>query len=70
MPPLRDLRRAKGLTQLDVANALGVVPSTVYHWERGSKIPSGRHLQQLAQFFGVSADDILLPEATEGKEAA
>ena len=65
MPTIRELRQAGGLTQLQVANHLGVVPSTVYHWERGTVVPSGRHLQQLARLFGVSADAILLPAPEE-----
>ena len=65
MPTIRQLRQTRGLTQLQVANHLGVVPSTVYHWERGTKLPNARHLQQMARLFGVSADDILLPEPGE-----
>ena len=68
---IRELREAASLTQLDVAFALKVTPQTVYNWERGTREPKGRHLQQLARLFNVSADDVLLLEApAEGKEAA
>ena len=70
--PLKQLREAAGLTQLDVAFALKVTPQTVYNWERGTREPKGSHLQQLARLYKVSADDILLlnTEAGEGKMAA
>ena len=62
---LRQLREAAGMTQLDVAFALKVTPQTVYNWERGTREPKGRHLQQLARLFKVSADDVLLLDAEE-----
>ncbi len=72
MRTLKQLREAAGLTQLDVAFALKVTPQTVYNWERGTREPKGRHLQQLARLFKVSADDVLLPdpEDDEVKRAA
>ena len=75
MRTIRELREAAGLTQLEVAFRLGVTPQTVSFWERGTREPRGRHLQQLAALFGVTASDILLPEPegeqqSEGKEAA
>ncbi len=69
--PLRELREAASMTQLDVAFALKITPQTVYNWERGTREPKGSHLQQLARLFKVSADDILLLGAeTEKKVAA
>ncbi len=74
MPTLRELRQKSGMTQLEVAIALGLTPSTIYSWERGTREPRGRQLQQLARLYGVSADDVVLPERGEddrqGKEAA
>ncbi len=65
---LKQLREEAGLTQLDVAFALKVTPQTVYNWERGTREPKGRHLQQLARLFKVSADDVLLLDAEEVAE--
>ena len=72
MKTLRQLREEAGITQLDVAFALKVTPQTVYNWERGAREPKGRHLQQLARLFKVSADDVLLvdPEEVAVKRAA
>lgn len=62
MPTIRELRLAKGWTQLALANALSVTPSTVHNWESGRYVPKVQQLRQLAQTFGVSSDDIKLAE--------
>ena len=36
---LCDLRKAKGLTQKQVADKLGIVPKTVSKWETGHGFP-------------------------------
>ncbi|MGA4923398.1 helix-turn-helix domain-containing protein, partial [Bacillus subtilis] len=38
---LRGLRLRRGLSHKDVAQALGVHPSTVQRWENGSHRPRG-----------------------------
>ena len=53
-------------TQREVAEALGVDPSIVNRWAQGRTIPNGYNLQRLANFFGVSADDIDL-QVIDGK---
>lgn len=58
MRTIRELREAAGLTQLELANALGVTPSTVYKWERGMNEPKASQLKGMALLFGVSMDEI------------
>ena len=65
---IRQARRARGWTQLQLATRLGVTPVTVYNWERGRYEPSATKLRQIARLFGVSMDDVELVE--EGKIAA
>lgn len=36
------LRKASGLTQVELANKLGVSKNTIYNWENGSKIPTSK----------------------------
>jgi transcriptional regulator with XRE-family HTH domain len=60
---IRQLREERGWTQLELANRLGVTPATVYNWERARFEPTGSKLRLLARAFGVSMDDIELPEA-------
>ena len=43
-----DLRKAKGLTQKQVAEIIGVVPKTVSKWEKGLSIPDVQMLIKIA----------------------
>ena len=65
---IRELRNQHAWTQVELANRLGVTPSTVYNWEHGNWEPRASQLRQLAAAFGVRMDDIKLVEA--GKAAA
>ena len=69
MKTIRQLREEKGLTQLQLAVAVGVTPSTIYTWESGRSEPKVRQLRKIAELFGVSSDEIALEEG-EGKAAA
>lgn len=53
---LRELRRARKLTQLDVARAVGVDRSHLSKIETGDDTPGRDSLTALAGFFGVSLD--------------
>ena len=53
---LRTLREAKGLTQLQVANKIGISKAMISAYETASKAPSIEVLIRLAQLFGVSID--------------
>ncbi|MCR4660840.1 MAG: helix-turn-helix domain-containing protein [Clostridia bacterium] len=41
--------------QIDLANYLGVPKSNVYHWTKGLNSPDINYIPRIAQFFGVSA---------------
>ncbi|MGB3328673.1 MAG: helix-turn-helix transcriptional regulator [Thermomicrobiales bacterium] len=69
MRTIRELRIDAGLTQLELANAIGVTPSAVYKWERGQTEPSATNLRDLAAALKVSMDDIDL-EVWDAKSAA
>ncbi len=58
MRTIRELRESAGLTQLELANELGVTPSAVYSWERGRNEPRASQLRLMATLFRVSMDDI------------
>lgn len=56
---IKDIRIRKGLTQAEVAAAIGV-PSVVYsRYETGSRQPSVDTLVQMADLFGVTVDYLL-----------
>lgn len=71
MKTIKELRDARGWTQLELAVRLGVTPVTVYNWERGKYEPKASQLRALARAFDVPMDDIDFESATEeGKDAA
>lgn len=38
---VRDIRIGAGLTLAEVARDVGVVPSTIFYWEKGRNVPRG-----------------------------
>ena len=59
---LAALRKTKGMTQAQVAEALCVSNKTVSKWESGGGLPDVTVLPDLAEFYGVTVDDILAGE--------
>ena len=58
--PARTLREKRGVTQREVANAVGVTERTLQTIESSSDYsPSGRVIKALADFYCVSTDVIL-----------
>ncbi len=70
MKTIRELRQARGWTQLELANAIGVTPVTVFNWERGKYEPKASQIRALARVFEVSMDAIDFEGPMEGKAAA
>jgi transcriptional regulator with XRE-family HTH domain len=56
---MRKLREARGVTQLQVADALDASERTVLRWERGDTIPTLLDVIKLAAFFGVTVSHLL-----------
>lgn len=57
------LRKEKGMTQEDLANAMGVSPQAVSKWENDQTCPDISALPKLSRLLGVSVDELL-----EGRE--
>lgn len=53
---LKNLRKNAGLTQVDVAEKLGVSQPAYASWERGIKKPTQNNLVKIAQILNVSVD--------------
>ena len=65
---LRQLRRAKGLSQEALAEKLGLSRQAVAKWESGASRPSTENLLALAGIFGVSLDELALPREEEAPD--
>ena len=56
---LQELRKKKGLTQDEVAEALFVSRTAISKWESGRGYPNIDSLKAIAKFFGVTIDELL-----------
>ncbi len=61
-----ELRKARGLTQKDLADRLGVTDKAVSKWERSVSSPDISLLIPLAEALGVSVGELLKGEREEG----
>jgi transcriptional regulator with XRE-family HTH domain len=60
---LRAARRAAGLTQAQVSDAVGVHATVIAHWERGERVPRVDRLGALARVLRVPASELTDPRA-------
>ena len=60
-------RRAKGLTQKQLADALGVTDKAVSKWERGLAKPRADKLPLLAKLYGCTIEELLADDVNQGK---
>ena len=56
---LQELRKNKGLTQEELAEALYVSRTAISKWESGRGYPSIDSLKEIAKFFSVTIDELL-----------
>lgn len=59
---LQKLRKSRGLTQEELAEAVYVSRTAVSKWESGRGYPSIDSLRQLARYFSISVDELLSGE--------
>ena len=55
---IKELRRRDGRTQEALANALGVTAQAVSRWEKGICYPDMGMIPSIANYFGVSIDEL------------
>lgn len=56
---LKELRLERGMTQKELAGALGLNAVTYLHYEKGQREPPLSLLADIAVFYGVSVDYLL-----------
>ena len=59
---LKELRKNRGLTQEELAEALYVSRTAISKWESGRGYPSIDSLKEISSYFSVSIDDLLSGE--------
>ncbi len=59
---LQQLRKSRGLTQEELAEALFVSRTAVSKWESGRGYPNIDSLKELSRFFSVKIDELICPE--------
>lgn len=59
---LQQLRKSRGLTQEELAEALYVSRTAISKWESGRGYPSIDSLKEISKYFSVTIDDLLSSE--------
>lgn len=65
---IREARKEKGLTQLDVARKFGITDRAVSKWERGLCAPDIGILEELAELLGLSVAELIAGERKQPEE--
>lgn len=65
---IADLRLAKGMTQLELAEQLHYSDKAVSKWERGESVPEIATLKAIADLFGVTLDHLVNEHSPEEKK--
>ena len=56
---IAECRKQKNMTQVELADAMGVSFQAVSNWERGNSMPDISKLSELAEILGISIDELL-----------
>lgn len=59
---LQQLRKSKGLTQEELAEAIFVSRTAVSKWESGRGYPNIDSLKELSRYFSVTIDELICPD--------
>lgn len=56
---IASLRKGNGMTQLELAEKIGVTDKAVSKWERDISCPDVNTIPKLAEIFGISVDELM-----------
>lgn len=56
---IKELRRAKGVTQQEIATMMGITQNNFSYWENGKVKIDSNSLDKLGKYFNVSVDYLL-----------
>lgn len=60
---IASLRKESGMTQLELADKIGVTDKAVSKWERDISCPDINSIPKLAEIFGISVDALMQSKA-------
>lgn len=63
------LRKEKGMTQLELAEKMGVTDKAVSKWERDLSFPDVSSIPRLAELFDISVDQLMQVRKYEGQKS-
>lgn len=55
---LKQLRKAKHMTQDELATELNIARPTITRYERGDRLPTVENMAVIANYFGVTVDEL------------
>lgn len=64
---IREARKAKGMTQTELATTLGYTLRAVQNWEQGNRVPRVDVFGQIADVLGVDANFLIHGKKEEDK---
>ncbi len=56
---LKQIREERGINPNELAKAMGVNHQNIYRWESGQVLPSIEMCVRLADFYGLSLDELV-----------
>ena len=62
---IRMFRKKAGITQIDLADELGISIATLRRWEAGETAPTGTRITELAKILKVEPEDIVTTNPEE-----
>ena len=66
---IASLRKENGMTQLELAEKMGVTDKAVSKWERDLSCPDVHSIPKLAEVFGIRVDELMQIKAESQDEA-
>lgn len=66
---ISSLRKEHGMTQLELAEKMGVTDKAVSKWERDLSCPDVNSIPKLAEVFGISVDELMQIKADAQSES-
>ena len=64
---IKKCRLEAGLTQIELANAIGVHPNTFRKWESGDRVPKVTNLADISKVTGASMEWLLDFKSSDNK---